>query len=546
MRVAIAIALGTGFVPAALCQSILFENATSAAGLDFPLQFVRAGVAVGDVDGDGWQDVCFFGGTATGPRLFHNNGDGTFSDATALAFPDGGVDSVLGLLADMDNDGDADLVMIRRRNGDYNDNHFAYARNDGGVYTTVSQGEPLAVDRTHQLGGMAIGDVDVDGDLDVVVAYQFGMALCLLNDGAGAFSDGTAAFGANLATNRPFWSITLADFNGDLLPDLHATVDGEPDYHARNIGGGAFIDVSTESGVTNVGSDMGLAVGDVQNDGDLDIYSTNIAFGVLYINNGGDVFRNRAAGRGCDQFANIGWGADFGDFDHDGDEDLAVVTFGGGGPLFENDGTGRFSDVSATAGIFLAGQAFVPFDYDRDGDLDALVVNLIGVPRLYRNISPGLPDRHWLIVRARGVQANRDGVGSRITVTTTDGTQMREVLGTTSFYSGRPPVAHFGLGAAEVVDSLTVRWNSGAGRTLTAVEADQELTVSEPLMRDGRLVGDADADGDVDLDDLTALLIHFDSQNATAAEGDSDGDGDVDLTDLAVFLAQFGADLIST
>jgi len=228
---------------------------------------------------------------------------------------------------------------------------------------------------------------------------------------------------------------------------------------------------------------MGLAVGDIDNDGDLDIYSTNINLGVLYVNDGTGTFQNEAQARGVGSWGpdlTIGWGTCFEDFDLDGDQDLAFVAIGDAfGHLYENDGTGFFGDVTAGSGMELRGFGLIPFDYDHDGDRD-LLLSRMGSLVLYENHATDQKDKHWLLVELEGTQSNRDGIGARIELTTQDGaTQTRHILSGYSYQCGPPKDAHFGLGRNTRVKELVVTWPNGKVTRRGPFIADRYLTIVE-------------------------------------------------------------------
>lgn len=486
-------------------QGFFFEDVTAEVGLDVTLAPHTPGSAVGDFDDDGWLDIALFGLRETGGRmrLFRNNGADIaagaqvpwFTDVTERAFPDGQRPSAMGMFVDMDGDGDRDLLVVERYVsgshpfGDSDDTGLMVYENVGKRFFPAATPPDLA--RSPQRpGGLSVADVDVDGDLDIVYAHNVGAntgpgpAFFVRNDGFPSLVDATASFGADIGQENRYFSTLLADFDGDMLPDLHCAVDFYSDMHCKNLGGGVFADVTVAAGTTNTGADMGLAIGDPDNDGDLDMYSTNINVGVLYINDGQGHFTNEAGPRGCAGWtlgpSVIGWGTAFADFDHDRDEDLVFCAFGNPGHFYDNTGGGYFDRITPTVGMELRGSGLIPFDYDRDGDLDLWIMRTgAQTSALYENVSD-TAGRHWLTVQLRGTTSNTDGIGSKVWVQA-GGTQMlRAVMGGYSFKSGPPTEVHFGLGAVETIDELRIEWPDGKVQVLSGVAADQVLVVVEP------------------------------------------------------------------
>lgn len=495
----LALSIGGLAIPIATADQFIFEDVTASAGLDYTQIEPRPGASVVDYNQDGYYDVCFFGGLAIGPRLYRNNGDGSFTNVTKSVLPKAKFDTSHGIFGDMDNDGDADLVLARRYKS-WLDTGMAYYENAGGYFLPVAITPNVARDPT-SLGALALGDLDMDGDLDVVFSHNGGNgiggpAFIVRNDGPGAFIDASVDFGGGISLILRHWTAVVADFNNDNMVDIHSAVDFKEDFQCRNMGNGTFMDVSEAAGVTNAGSDMGIAVGDIENDGDLDIYSTNIQQGVLYLNNGAGVFRDRANPRGLASFPGVGWGAAFFDLDHDRDQDLVFVSQNQPGFVYENDGNGFFTNLTAGSGLYLDGHSLLPFDFDLDGDTDLMVIDIEGTPQLFENKTPALANRHWLVVRPRGTQSNRDGVGARVEVTIGELTQTRVIMAGYSFFNGPPMEAHFGLGAAAVADRVTVTFPSGRSLTAEGVVGDRYIEIVEPSGAEDGDVGGGDAGGD--------------------------------------------------
>ncbi len=437
-----------------------FDEVGEAAGVRLPLG-IGAGPTFADVDGDGWLDLLVLGMTGTPPALFHNRGDGTFADVTATSGLDLPGQSFSAAFGDYDRDGDLDLAVSRWGNtGLPPAAPGSLWRNDGaGKFTDVSQaaGLPLFFSRTDPvlvILGITLSftpnfvDVDHDGWLDLLVAGDFGASTVLRNQGDGTFADQTTA--------------VISDENG-----------------------------------------MGAAIGDVDNDGDLDWFVSSIwdPNGVveghwgttgnrLYRNDGAGVFSDATDAAGV-RVGYWGWGSTLLDLDNDGDLDLFHTNGWNNGEesaefhtdpsrCFVNDGTGVFTDRCADLGIVDTGQGrgVVAFDYDRDGDLDLFVTNNQQPARLLRN--DGGTAQHFLVVTLAGPGSNTAGVGARITVKTGATTQLRELRAGSNFESQDPTVAHFGLGTAPTVDELRIEWPNGATTVEAGIAADQWLRVVAP------------------------------------------------------------------
>ncbi|MEM6675000.1 MAG: CRTAC1 family protein [Planctomycetota bacterium] len=476
--------------PPATAQQFDLVDVTDRAGIDFDRGDGRMGLAIGDIDGDGWQDVAIFGANDETPRIYRNQGAiisaGTdvpwFVDITDQVMPPNDFPTSVGLFADLDNDGDQDLAVGRRgfdpATGEPNHQTGAIAYYENMLDTTgrfEMGASPLRVAHSpSSISTLTAVDQDGDRDLDLFMAYSgvsgnYTASRCFFvrNDGLPNLVDASDTFGIPLWNVARALSAVFADFDGDMLPDLHCAVDFHMDLHGKNMGGGSFLDVSQAVGTTNLGSDMGLAIGDIDNDLDLDIYSTNINVGVLYVNDGTGNFTNEAGARGCLNFngstATIGWGTNFVDLDNDQDLDLTMVPTGpGDGHVWMNDGTGHFQQVTTATNVELKGYAIIDFDLDRDGDQDLLYLGSAEAltPRLLLNVSSAM--NHWLEVDLEGTLSNRDAIGAQVVVTTPDGTrQMRAVMAAHSYRVGAPKRLHFGLGDQSIVSEIEVRWPSG-------------------------------------------------------------------------------------
>lgn len=516
---------------------IEFVDVTAASGIAFtPAREVS--VAVGDFDGDGWLDVCFTGAAGRDVRLFRNLGDGTFADVTDSVLPPDTPQADMALFADWDNDGRMDLLLGARYGPD--DGGFALLRNVGGAFVRVPLDASLAR-HASRINGIAVGDLNRNGLLDAILTHKPGPGFCLLNDGANGATDATAWFDARLANVHVYWATVIADFNSDGLPDVHSTVDFGADHHAIGMPDGTFHYATIEAGVPGNYSDMGIAIGDINNNGHLDFFNTNIGMHVLYVNDGTGAFTNQARQRGVEfngQYG-VGWGTVFSDFDLDGDMDLVYVAAGVlRGSLYVNNGAGFFTEAPFGGGLNLSGWVVVEFDFDNDGDMDVLIIDSWYNPYLYKNVTPAAQQRNWLTVSLEGVRSNRFGIGARVEARTESGSQYRQIISSDSFRATRPPLAHFGLGQAQRVDRVRIEWPDGGVQLLADVAVNQRLHV-----RQTACPGDLDGDGGVELTDLSRMLTAF---NACADDPaydvalDLDGDDCVGLADVFALLAVFG------
>jgi hypothetical protein len=241
---------------------------------------------------------------------------------------------------------------------------------------------------------------------------------------------------------------------------------------------------------------MGPEFGDVDLDGHVDLLVPDMGYSCLYRNTGKGYFEDHSARAGlaatCGQYTS--WSGNLFDFDHDGDLDIFISNGDSNhlepeeDVLFLNNGNMRFADVSENCGDAMrrkfVSRGSATGDFDNDGDLDILVVNLNARPRLLRN--DGGNRRHWLMIRTVGTTDNRDGIGTRIRVTAGEVTQTRTVRSASGYLSQSDPRIHFGLGDAVVADEIELRWPDGALQLLADIDADQVLVVTQPQGASGR------------------------------------------------------------
>ncbi len=525
------------------------------------------GVDLGDVDRDGDLDIVIANSRDQQNRIHLNNGAGTFVDATATRMPVDSDASAAVKLGDVDRDGDLDLVF-----GNFQRPSKLYLNNGTGTFAVASVGRmPSFNDATTSL---AIGDLDADGDLDVLLGNLRQQNRLFLNDGTGTLSD--ASTSAMPANNDDTYSIILGDFDGDGDADI-ASGNAKPRNRIYlNSGSGGFADASMSCMPVNAAMSVTVALGDVDRDGDLDMVVGSYGQNRLYWNSGTGVFE-RAAAKQMPLDSDFTFALAFGDIDADGDLDLVVGNAVSPSRLYLNDGTGTFSDVSAIRWPANRGKAraIALADVDRDGDLDILTgdssVRLflndgrgnfsdgtaMRLPRLFSPTSLALGDVDRdgdldLVVGTYGQSrlALNDGSGVFTDVTAahlpvdSDRT-MTLLLGDLDADGDLDLV----IGNDQQQNRLYL--NNGTGRysdaTLGRMPARSDATTSLAL-------GDIDNDGDLDLvvgngaislgqanrlylnsgtasfSDVTATRLPLDSDFTVAlAVGDVDADGDLDL-----------------
>jgi enediyne biosynthesis protein E4 len=439
----------------------------------------QTGVCVGDYDNDGWDDLfcCFWGHNI----LFHNNGDGTFSDVTRKArLYEEQVRWGSGCTwLDYDRDGLLDLFVCH------------YIKLDPATIPTAGH-ETLC-----QWKGIPVmcGPRGLPGDTNVL--YH--------NNGDGTFTDVSEKSG--ILKTGPRYSITPVsyDFDNDGWPDIYIAVDSEPSILLHNNHDGTFTDIAVLAGCAysdngHEQAGMGIAVADYDCDGWLDIFKTNFADDTcnLYRNNGDGTFTDDtfASGIGINN-RYVAWGCGFVDYDNDGWPDIIQVNghvypeieghgigqeFKNPRLVYKNLGHGRFKDVSSEMGPGITekfssrGAAFG--DYDNDGDIDVLVLNLNDLPSLLRN--DGGNAQNWIKLKLTGTKCNRTGIGAKVRVVTGNHVQINEVHSGGSVMSQSDLRLHFGLGKSGIVDLIEVKWPTTQKiEKFTNVKANQILTIRE-------------------------------------------------------------------
>ena len=513
-------------------------------GIDHKHSIIEAkgsGLAFFDYDHDGWLDIYLTNGDrleshwptgkAPSSQLFKNNRDGTFTDVTEKSGLRRSGWQTGVCVGDYNNDGFDDLFCC------YWGHNILFRNNGDGTFTDVTHKAGLDQPNVRWGAGCTFLDYDRDSHLDLFVCNYLKLdpatiptaeksdhcqwkgvpILCgprglpadsnilYHNNGDGTFTDVSEKSG--ILKPGPRYSITAVsyDFDNDGWPDIYVAVDSEPSILFKNNHDGTFTDVAVMAGCAysdngHEQAGMGIAVADYDCDGWFDIFKTNFADDTcnLYHNNGDGTFTDQTfpAGVGVNN-RYVAWGCGFVDYDNDGWVDIIQInghvypeidkynfgqTFKNPRLVYRNLGNGRFKDVSAEMGPGISeqfssrGAAFG--DYNNDGDIDVLVLNMNDLPSLLRN--EGGNKQNWIKIKLVGTQCNRTAIGARVRVVTAKHAQMDEVHSGDSVMSQSDLRLHFGLGKAETVDLIEVKWpTTQKVERFTQVKANQILTIRE-------------------------------------------------------------------
>jgi hypothetical protein len=441
-----------------------FTDVAAKAGIA-PTAFFGMGIAAADYDNDGFPDL-YLSGYPAG-ALFHNNGNGTFTDVTARAgVANRGEWGTSAAWFDFDNDGRLDLFIANYAEFSFKDPHHC-----------EFEGHPVYCAQT---------------------AYQGRPARLYRNQGDGAFAEVSIAGSPGRALG-----VVAIDYDGDGWQDLFVARDASPNLLLRNRGDGTFEDKALDAevaynldGVARAG--MGIDAGDVDGNGTPDFAVTNFdnEYHALYLNPGRLPFRDAAVSSRLAEYSRpyVGWGVRFLDYDNDGDLDLLVVnghlhemisrsnrTVSYREPplLLNNDGRGLFSRVdggSVFSGAYLA-RGLATGDFDNDGAVDAAFVSLNDPPVLLRN--QAAMGRRWLGVRLRGTVSNRDAIGAKLTLELSSRKLTRWIAGGGSFLASHDRRVVFGLGSSDA-GPLEIRWPSGRTQRVAGLAANRYHDITEP------------------------------------------------------------------
>jgi enediyne biosynthesis protein E4 len=429
------------------------------------------GVAVGDYNNDGWDDIYV---TCLGPNhLLKNNGDGTFTDVTKKAGVGDPRWSTGAAFVDYDNDGKLDLFVANYVDFDI-DNLPEFGK-----------------DRTCQFKGIPVqcGPRGLKGAGDSL--YH--------NNGDGTFTDVSKKAGISDADGYYGLGVIASDFDGDGLVDIFVANDSTPNFLYHNNGGGTFKDIGFSSGtaVNENGSEqgsMGVTLGDYDHDGRLDLFITNFDddYNTLYRNDGKGSFTDvsYAAKVAAVSLPYVGWGTWFFDYDNDGWADLLVVnghvypqlpSYRQRNFVHHNNRDGTFTEVGAQLGAPFAekrtGRGAAFGDIDNDGDTDVIINNLDGPPQLLRN--DGGNTNNSILIKTVGVKSNRDGIGARVKIVSGDLTQIGEVYSGGSYLSQSDLRVAFGVGKRTKIDFIEVHWPGGNVDKITDTGINKIVTIKE-------------------------------------------------------------------
>ena len=519
------------FVDVTESAGLTFVHTDGRSGLRLFNEFLGSGGGFFDYDNDGELDIYLVNGAiqtdspsnqAQPNTLYRNNGDGTFTDVTKETGVGSTAYGIGATVGDYDNDGDLDLYVTN-----FGEDQL-YRNNGDGTFSDITTS--AGVGNPDWGTSCAFADVDNDGHLDLYVAnyavytpksdirceergvhvycgphaYPAVHDTFYKNKGNGTFTDASHLYQLPNLYPQHGLGVTFGDYDTDGDIDLYVANDQDPNFLFQNNGNGNFLEVALISGVcyNDMGKEeagMGTDFGDYDNDGRLDLTVSNYQTetNTVYRNHDGTFFTDNTIASGIAEVTHgyLGWGIRFFDYDNDGHQDIFVanghlmdnitalekhVSYPQKNLLFKNIGDGTFVNItSETDGLALekVSRGAAIGDYDNDGDLDILVTNCNQRPDLLQNVVGN--QNNWIQIQAVGQKSNRSGIGAKIKVVTETHVQYREVQSGGSYLSFHDLRAHFGVGKAEQIEHLEIRWTSGHIDTETHLPVNRRFIAVE-------------------------------------------------------------------
>lgn len=520
-------------------DQVIFTDVAAEAGIEFNYTFgdhnyenilesSGSGITVFDYNNDGFMDLYMMNGTylegisqedgkvfeGTHNILYRNNKDGTFTDVSKASGLDDRHWSMAAGAIDMDNDGFEDLYLLN-----YGDNVF-YHNNGDGSFSDIT--DELGLKGPKELNGFtkwSIGvsywDYNEDGLLDAMVGnflafdpayistqtpgmmphpseYKGQASMLYKQMPDGTFQEVTKDAELYFPDSKCM-GLTVFDYDDDGDLDIFQANDHQMNYLFQN-DEGKYKDVGVAIGVAansqgNATGSMHATLGDIDGDGLIDIFVSDLKYGALYHNLGNGLYEDITESSGIARFMDKkgGWGASFLDYDNDGDLDL--ITANGTAEelilqyplLMENDGSGKFKDVGQSHGEYFSvkrsGRGLAVWDYDNDGDIDVVIshVDLEADATVLRN--DGGNNNNWLGIMLVGEQGLASGIGAKVTLSTTSKKQVIVNQWTSGYLSNKEPRVHAGLGKAAIVDELIIKWPDGKEEVLKNIKVNQYIKI---------------------------------------------------------------------
>ena len=460
-----------------LQAQIQFTESAAEVGFDFTGR--SYGISLGDYDNDGDDDIYIArhkGVNEHSHILLRCSENGTFLDVTAeVGLPYIGTPHQ-GLWADMDNDGDLDLFVICR-----DESNLLY-RNDGGTFTNVSAESGLNAYIRASKAAMVL-DVNNDSYVDLYVGNIYTDNELWINNGDGTFTDETIARGVN--DNQIAMGSTAFDYDNDGDQDMYLTHDGNQEYILfENDGNGYFTNVGEASGTNYAGQGMGVDVADINNDGWMDIYITNLSSNTLFINNGDKTFTD-VSEESMTTDPGMGWGLAFMDIDNDGLRDIYMANDSYFSPspnrLYHNLGENIFEELAEGTPMesMVGGYGVACADFNNDGREDIFLANSgdNDANQVFRNDTQN--DNNYVKIKVKGTTSNVAGIGTRVEVMAGGLLHIDDVRSGMSYSSTGSLMMHFGLGTADVIENITVRFPAGEVMEFTNLAVNTTYLVTE-------------------------------------------------------------------